>query len=192
MLFRDWSTADVAEQLKALGFGQYAARFQANEIAGAHLPRLTEEHLKEMGVTSVGHRLLMLRRFSDINSGRISAQPAPPPPARPLSNPPAKKSERPAAEPRGAPTTPPRPSLDASDGSASGSDKPLARAGLNSTRQSIRSAAAAAPAPRPHETFAADGQVTCQYCGRLFQADTAKKHIPVCGKFNAGRAVAKK
>jgi hypothetical protein len=83
-----------------------------------------------MGVTSVGHRILMLRRFSDIIAGRISV---PPRPARLLSDPPAKEGDARAAEPRRVTTA-----IESSDSSASGSDRPLARAGLASMRQSIR------------------------------------------------------
>jgi hypothetical protein len=66
MPFRTWSTTDVARELKVLGFGQYTWQFLANEIYGPHLPALNEAHLKEMGVASIGHRILMLCRFADI------------------------------------------------------------------------------------------------------------------------------
>jgi hypothetical protein len=75
MGFRDWSTADVVRQLKTLGFGQYIREFQTNEICGVHLPLLTEDHLKEMGVTSIGHRILIRRRFADIIAGRTAPEP---------------------------------------------------------------------------------------------------------------------
>lgn len=70
MAFKSWNSSEVACQLKVLGFGKYAESFQSNEITGVHLPLLTEDHLKEMGITSVGHRILLLRRFSDLAQGR--------------------------------------------------------------------------------------------------------------------------
>jgi len=70
MAFRSWGTADVVRQLKFLGFGAYSSQFQVNEICGLHLPLLTEDHLRELGVASVGHRILMLRRFADIASNK--------------------------------------------------------------------------------------------------------------------------
>jgi hypothetical protein len=81
MPFKDWTTADVVKRLRTLGFGQYCQEFQVNEISGSHLPLLTEDHLREMGVASVGHRILMLKRFSDIASGK-GAGGQPPAPER--------------------------------------------------------------------------------------------------------------
>jgi hypothetical protein len=79
MAFKSWTTADVARQLKTLGFGDYAESFQTNEITGIHLARLTEDHLRELGITSIGHRVLLLRRLSDIVNGRpVSSLPTAP------------------------------------------------------------------------------------------------------------------
>ena len=49
---------DVAVWLRGLGLEQYAPAFRANEIDGRILPELTA--LKNLGVTLVGHRRLLL------------------------------------------------------------------------------------------------------------------------------------
>ena len=45
----------VADWLEKLGLGQYARRFAENDISFSVLPDLTEQDLKEIGV-SLGHR----------------------------------------------------------------------------------------------------------------------------------------
>jgi hypothetical protein len=285
MSYEDWNTADVIKQLRALGFGQYCREFQMNEIVGRHLPLLTEDHLKEMGVASVGDRILMLRRFSDIASGKFTPPPPREPPAAapdpepwkradPVRNIP-KRNELPP-EPAPAKTVPPPPPAkqapppgrkppmqrDWSDSSnqMSGSDKPPAppppakkvppppepapaqkappppppkkvpppphpapaqkapppppakkepppgrkqpiqrdwsdsssqMSGSDKPAQRQQAKADVMPSHKPHETYvkhsAADGHITCQYCGGRFPPDAAKRHIPVCGRFNGGK-----
>jgi len=50
----------VADWLEKLGLGQYAQRFAEYDISFSVLPDLTDQHLKEIGV-SLGHRLQLLR-----------------------------------------------------------------------------------------------------------------------------------
>src|SRR5512144_1718802 len=50
----------VADWLEALGLGQYAQRFAENDIDFALLTKLTDTNLKELGVTSLGHRIRLL------------------------------------------------------------------------------------------------------------------------------------
>jgi hypothetical protein len=50
----------VADWLEKLGLGQYAQRFAENDISFSVLPDLTDQHLKEIGV-SLGHRLQLAR-----------------------------------------------------------------------------------------------------------------------------------
>ena len=52
---------DVVVWLRSLGLGQYEAVFRENEIDETVLPRLTQENLKELGVTALGHRLQAAR-----------------------------------------------------------------------------------------------------------------------------------
>jgi class 3 adenylate cyclase len=51
---------DIVVWLRSLGLGQYEAAFRENEIDETVLPRLTQENLKELGVTALGHRLKLL------------------------------------------------------------------------------------------------------------------------------------
>jgi class 3 adenylate cyclase/predicted ATPase len=57
----------VADWLEKLGLGQYAERFAENDISFSVLPDLTDQHLKEIGV-SLGHRLRLLRAIAELTS----------------------------------------------------------------------------------------------------------------------------
>jgi SAM domain (Sterile alpha motif) len=54
------AATEFAEWLEKLGLGQYAQRFAENDISFAVLPDLTDQDLKEIGV-SLGHRRQLLR-----------------------------------------------------------------------------------------------------------------------------------
>src|SRR5215471_10860377 len=58
---------EIVEWLQKLGFGQYAQRFAENDIDFRVLPELTEQDLKELGV-SLGHRRLLLRAIAELSS----------------------------------------------------------------------------------------------------------------------------
>jgi hypothetical protein len=58
----------VSEWLEKLGLGQYAQQFVDNDISFSVLPDLTDQHLKEIGV-SLGHRLQLLRAIAEHPSG---------------------------------------------------------------------------------------------------------------------------
>ena len=51
---------DVAVWLRSLGLEKYEAAFRENEIDETVLPSLTDGHLKELGVTALGHRVKLL------------------------------------------------------------------------------------------------------------------------------------
>src|SRR6202046_4592468 len=51
---------DIAIWLLSLGLGKYEAIFRENEIDERVLPNLTAEDLKELGVTALGHRRILL------------------------------------------------------------------------------------------------------------------------------------
>jgi hypothetical protein len=188
MSYKDWDTAELVKQLKVLGFPQYCRQFQANEISGLHLPALNEEHLKEMGIPSVGHRVLMLRRFMDIIKGNAArpalAQSDAPAPKRIELQP--KKTDPPTADA-------PKPQVVLAQKqlhSARPSDATVKPNQLPAAKQPQKVAIESAPnsvqaAAKP---VAACDQTTCQFCGRKFPPDAAKRHIPVCERFNAGRA----
>jgi class 3 adenylate cyclase len=59
----------VADWLDKLGLGLYAQRFAENDISFAVLPALTDQHLKEIGV-SLGHRLQLLRAIAELTGGK--------------------------------------------------------------------------------------------------------------------------
>jgi class 3 adenylate cyclase/predicted ATPase len=56
---------EVADWLERLGLGQYAQRFAENDIDFALLTKLTDANLKELGVTSLGHRMRLLEAIAE-------------------------------------------------------------------------------------------------------------------------------
>ena len=70
MSYSSWTAREVGNRLKELGFGTYSRSFIVNEISGQHLPYITEEHLTEMGISQIGHRMLLLKRISEIVAGK--------------------------------------------------------------------------------------------------------------------------
>ena len=80
---------DVAAWLRGLGLEQYAQLFRDNDIDGEILCGMTAEDLKELGISSFGHRRRLLNAITALGGGpptRDAAQsattsaPAPPPP----------------------------------------------------------------------------------------------------------------
>jgi hypothetical protein len=51
---------DVGEWLKSLGLERYEATFRENDVDAEVLPDLTANDLKEIGITSFGHRRQLL------------------------------------------------------------------------------------------------------------------------------------
>ena len=47
---------DVEDWLRSLGLERYEAAFRENDVDAALLPNLTSDDLKDLGVTSLGHR----------------------------------------------------------------------------------------------------------------------------------------
>ena len=73
----------MADWLKKLGMSEYAQRFAENDIDIAVLPHLTDQHLKDLGV-SLGHRLKMLHAVAQL-AGAAPATPQPAPVTEPKS-----------------------------------------------------------------------------------------------------------
>ena len=73
----------IADWLKTLGMPEYAQRFAENDIDIAVLPHLTDQHLKDLGV-SLGHRLKMLQAVAQL-AGVAPATPQPAPVTEPKS-----------------------------------------------------------------------------------------------------------
>src|SRR4029077_10385868 len=66
----------IADWLRTLGMSEYAERFAENDIDTSVLRDLTDQDLKELGV-SLGHRRKMLRAFAELPcSAPASPQPA--------------------------------------------------------------------------------------------------------------------
>jgi class 3 adenylate cyclase len=57
----------IADWLKTLGLAQYAQRFAENDINFAILSDLSDQDLKELGVSSLGHRRQLLRAIAELN-----------------------------------------------------------------------------------------------------------------------------
>jgi class 3 adenylate cyclase len=64
---------DVADWLRTLGLERYEAAFHQNDVSVGLLPNLTAEDLKDLGITSVGHRRLLLDAVATL---RTKAMPA--------------------------------------------------------------------------------------------------------------------
>jgi class 3 adenylate cyclase len=83
---------DIGAWLRDLGLEQYEATFRENEISEKVLPKLTAEDLKELGVTALGHRRILLDAIAVLRTDG--------------------KAEAPTAEPC---STPPKPSQDTAE-----------------------------------------------------------------------------
>jgi hypothetical protein len=71
---------DTGEWLRGLGLERYADAFRANDVDGRVLPQLTADDLRDLGVTSVGHRRLLVEAIAALRTGADApAAPAPPP-----------------------------------------------------------------------------------------------------------------
>jgi hypothetical protein len=57
----DYSESDVHVFFKSLGFPQYEAQIHENAITGDVLATLHHDELKDLGITSVGQRLTILK-----------------------------------------------------------------------------------------------------------------------------------
>ena len=57
---------DVGQWLRGLGLAQYEQAFQDNAIDANVLPELTADDLKELGVTPIGHRRILLKAIASL------------------------------------------------------------------------------------------------------------------------------
>jgi class 3 adenylate cyclase len=62
---------NVADWLAKLGLDQYETAFRENDVSVAMLPNLTAEDLKDLGITSVGHRRLLLDAIAALRTGAM-------------------------------------------------------------------------------------------------------------------------
>src|SRR5918994_3491343 len=82
-------TLEIEAWLQGLGMGRYTQAFLENDIVPAVLPELTDQDLKELGV-SLGHRRILLKAISTLPGGAgvnpfETAQSASPPSTAPGS-----------------------------------------------------------------------------------------------------------
>ncbi len=67
---------EVADWLRQLGLERYEPAFRQNDVGPAVLPSLTAEDLKELGVTSVGHRRQLLEAIAALPGNAAKFSPA--------------------------------------------------------------------------------------------------------------------
>ncbi|HEV2100486.1 MAG TPA: AAA family ATPase [Stellaceae bacterium] len=87
---------DIANWLGGLGLEQYAQLFRDNDIDGEILCGMTAEDLKELGISSFGHRRRLLNAIAAFGSGDAAARSGPssvPSGGSPLRNPPPPAGE---------------------------------------------------------------------------------------------------
>src|SRR6202790_2645292 len=84
----------IAGWLEKLGLGQYAPRFAENDINFAILSDLTDQDLKELGVSSLGHRRQLLRAIAELNTVEKGAPKLAPATAAPVTPQPQNAAER--------------------------------------------------------------------------------------------------
>ena len=88
---------DVAAWLRGLGLEQYAQLFRDNDIDGEILCGMTADDLKELGISSFGHRRRLLNAIAALGEEpptRDAAQSAPSVNFAPTSPPPIDAAER--------------------------------------------------------------------------------------------------
>jgi hypothetical protein len=64
---------DVADWLRALGLERYESAFRENDVEAGLLANLTADDLRDLGITSVGHRRRILEAIAAL---RLEATPA--------------------------------------------------------------------------------------------------------------------
>ena len=62
----------VRDWLEAIGLGQYADAFEANDIDTDLLAEIDDQLLKEIGVSSAGHRLRLRKAIARLASTSIA------------------------------------------------------------------------------------------------------------------------
>ena len=65
--------SDTRKWLESLDLGKYANAFEENAVDLAMVPRLTEDHLKDLGVRALGHRLRLLEEAQSLSTGAPGA-----------------------------------------------------------------------------------------------------------------------
>ena len=63
---------DIEAWLSELGLERFAQAFRDNQIDARSLPHLTGDDLRELGVTALGHRRLLLHAIADLQKAKGS------------------------------------------------------------------------------------------------------------------------
>ncbi|OAA55558.1 mapkkk cascade protein kinase regulator ste50 [Niveomyces insectorum RCEF 264] len=69
-LISDWTAEECADFIATIGLQQYADSFIENDIVGEALVALQHDDLKQMGITSVGHRLTILKSVYEVKKAQ--------------------------------------------------------------------------------------------------------------------------
>ena len=63
---------DVTDWLRALGLERYETAFRENDVSAEILRDLTDYDLKELGITSLGHRRQLLKAIAALQGERLA------------------------------------------------------------------------------------------------------------------------
>lgn len=86
-------SGDIRQWLEGLGLGQYAQVFAENSVEPDLLTELTDDDLKELGVSALGHRRRILAAIRDTSAGEASTHNQPLDQVAPFPNRPDTSSE---------------------------------------------------------------------------------------------------
>ena len=64
--------SDVRRWLEVIGLVQYADAFEANDIDMDLLNQVSDQTLKDMGVSSAGHRLRLINAIAKLSPASVS------------------------------------------------------------------------------------------------------------------------
>ena len=210
-MYNSWTTDDLCDQLSSNGFDYAVSPFTKNQVTGDLLQMITEDHLKEMGIQSIGKRLLLLQWIRD--TAGIAAPPtAATKPARqgrvefrdddydqaPTSS---KKNSYQESAPQSSKQSKPAAQKKAQPAAASKNENvPKCKRDHDKMVEQIRAARkyaayekaveegrAVGPPPELPPIEEPEGLVPCPYCGRKFGEEASKHHIPVCERMNSKR-----
>ncbi len=59
---------DIEMWLHSIGFPEYVTLFRENDLDVTLLPELTNDDLKELGITSLGHRKQLLKAIAELGT----------------------------------------------------------------------------------------------------------------------------
>ncbi|PSS00959.1 SAM domain-containing protein [Coniella lustricola] len=69
-IITEWNADECADFIATIGLQQYSDHFIENEIVGEALVALLHDDLKSMGISSVGHRLTILKSVYDVKKAQ--------------------------------------------------------------------------------------------------------------------------